>query len=682
MKKLLLTMICALMSMAAMAQMTKPFEDNLVVTINGESTAPQKTTVYLTLNEDNTCNFALNNFMLDGGDGNIMPVGNIFIESLPLSLSEDGYYTFSYDGNLVITEGDLDGYDTWLGPMLGEIPLKLKGKATMDKVYVTIDIDMMETLGQIIYVTFGSDFGSADDLGMPFTDDLIVTINGESTAPQQTTVYLSLNEDNTCNFVLPNFMLDGGDGNIMPVGNIVLKNLPLAPSEEGYYTFSYDGTLLITAGNAAGYDTWLGPLLGEIPLKLRGKATMDKVYVTIDIDMMETLQQIIYVTFGSDFGSADDLGMPFTDDLVVTINGESTAPQQTTVYLSLNEDNTCNFVLPNFMLDGGDGNIMPVGNIVLKSLPLAPGEDGYYTFSYDGTLLITEGNAAGYDTWLGPLLGEIPLKLNGKATMEKVYVTIDIDMMETLQQIIYVTFGTDFTPAPPATYALSFVVDGQTISTAELEAGSTIVYPEVDSREGYTFAWDNNATTMPAEALTITGTYNVNNYKLTFVVDGETISETTVNYGATVEVPTVDEKTGYTFAWTDKAPETMPAQDVTVNGKFTVNTYKVIYLDTDGKTVLVSFDVEYGAAMPEAPEYKLPESDERYSYSFLGWEGETFETMPAHDVVYTANVDIVDGISAVALQQNAVVYNLNGQRVNKVQRDNVYIINGKKVLVK
>lgn len=160
MRKLLLTMVCALMSMVSMAQMTKPFEDDLVVTIDGESVAPQKTTVYLTLNEDNTCNFTLNNFMLDDGEGNVMPVGNIFLENLPMSLSEEGYYTFSYDNNLIITEGDLEGYDTWMGPLLGEIPLKLTGKATMDKVYVTIDIDMMENLGQIIHVTFGSDFDS------------------------------------------------------------------------------------------------------------------------------------------------------------------------------------------------------------------------------------------------------------------------------------------------------------------------------------------------------------------------------------------------------------------------------------------------------------------------------------------------------------------------------------------
>ncbi len=568
-----------------------------------------------------------------------------------------------------------------------------------------------------------------------YTDNLVVTINDESTEPQLTSIDFTDNGDGTCDFALNNFCLGSGE-DVMGVGNIALNGLTLT-KKSTYSTFEFNGSIEIAEGNDESVDFWMGPFLGEIPLVLKGEVNDDKLYVTIDIDMMETLEQIIYVKFGE-----NNIGYKaYTDNLVVTINEESTEPQPTTVYFRNNGDGTCDFMLNNFCLGSGE-DVMGVGNIQLKGLSIS-NVDGIDNFTFNGNLRITNGDDPNVDFWMGPLLDEIPLVLKGKITDDKVYVTIDIDMMESLEQIIYVELGDDNFIVAPTTYALKFVVEGTTVSSSELEAGATIVYPEVDPREGYTFAWDSEATTMPAEALTITGTYTVNSYKLTFVVDGETISETsvnygatvevptvdektgytfawtdeapetmpandvtvngtytvnsykltfvvdgetisetTVNYGATVEVPTVDEKTGYTFAWTDEAPETMPAQDVTINGKFTVNTYKVIYLDTDGKTVLVSFDVEYGAAMPEAPEYKLPESDERYSYSFLGWEGETFETMPARDVVYTANVDIVDGISAVALQQNAVVYNLNGQRVNKVQRGNVYIINGKKMLVK
>lgn len=519
----------------------------------------------------------------------------------------------------------------------------------------------------------------------PFVDNLVVTINGESTEPQETTVYLTLNEDNTCDFSLNNFMLGAGDGDFLPVGNIFIAGLPLSLSDEGYYTFTYDNNLVISAGDAPEFEEeeWLGPMLGEIPLKLRGKATMDKVYVTIDIDMMETLEQIIYVTFGSDFGAEEDLGMPFTDDLVVTINGESTDPQQTTVYLSLNEDNSCNFTLKNFMLGAGDGDYMPVGDIALKNLPLALSEEGYYTFSYDGNLLITAGDAPGFteEDWLGPLLGEIPLKLKGKATMEKVYVTIDIDMMETIEQIIYVTFGSDFepvTPPAPTTYALTFEVDGQTISTAELEAGATVTYPELPLKEGYTFAWEGETVaTMPAEALTIKGSYSVNSYNLNYYVNGALVHTEEVEYGAEISVLSLELMEGYTLSAWDEVPATMPAHDVDVHATETVNSYTVTY--KDGDKVIATFTVNFGEAMPEAPQYQ-PESDDRYTRTLLGWQGETCNTMPSHDVTYTAVVDIVDAIKAVAADRQAEAFDLQGRRVTEAKKSAVIIKNGKKIL--
>lgn len=307
MNKILLTIICAMVTMFGFAQ-SKDFKGNLVVTVNGQSTEPQETVIHFELNEDMTCNFALNNFMLDSGDGNYMAVGNIRLQNLPLAPAEDGF-AFGYDDILLIEEGDLEGVDAWLGPLLGELPLKLKGVVSQDKMVVTIDIDLMDTLGQIIHVSFESSAGGSDiDLSnaLSFTDNLVVTVNGVSTDPQETTVYIAMNEDGTCNFVLKNFCLDSGDGNIMPVGNIFIPNLTPTYGEDGLAHISYEDNLLVTEGDMEGVDTWLGPLLGEIPLKLIAKSDMQKIFVTIDIDMMSTLGQIIYVQFGSDFGKGDD----------------------------------------------------------------------------------------------------------------------------------------------------------------------------------------------------------------------------------------------------------------------------------------------------------------------------------------------------------------------------------------
>ena len=156
MKKTLLTLFCAFTTLILGAQTAKTYSDNLVITINDESTEPIPADVLVTDNGDGTINFALKNFCLIAGD-NAIPVGNIAIDNLQLQDSEEGLKAFTYNGPLTITEGDLEGVDTWLGPMLGELPLELSGKLSEDKLYVAIGLDLVDMLGQVIYVTFGTD---------------------------------------------------------------------------------------------------------------------------------------------------------------------------------------------------------------------------------------------------------------------------------------------------------------------------------------------------------------------------------------------------------------------------------------------------------------------------------------------------------------------------------------------
>ena len=132
----------------------------------------------------------------------------------------------------------------------------------------------------------------------------------------------------------------------------------------------------------------------------------------------------------------------YTEPLVVTINGFSSEPQDANVIVIDNGNGTINFELKNFVLVIG-GNEVGVGNIALDNLAVTEGEDGLQHFSYDGPLTITPGDKEGVDLWIGPGLNEIPLKLVGKMNDEKLFVTIDIDMRDVLQQMIYVQLGTD-----------------------------------------------------------------------------------------------------------------------------------------------------------------------------------------------------------------------------------------------
>ena len=156
MRKTLLTLFCAFTPLMLSAQSVKTYSDNLIVTVNEESTPPIPADVLVTDNGDGTINFALKNFSLVMGDSSL-PIGNIAIDNLQLQDAEDGLKVFTYNGPLTIAEGDLEGVDMWAGPLLGELPLELSGKLSDDKLYVAIGLNLIDMLGQVIYVQFGTD---------------------------------------------------------------------------------------------------------------------------------------------------------------------------------------------------------------------------------------------------------------------------------------------------------------------------------------------------------------------------------------------------------------------------------------------------------------------------------------------------------------------------------------------
>lgn len=285
MKKFLLTMAVAVTAMFATAQ-TKTYTDNLAVDVNGEQTE-QIATIYVEKNSDGTYNLSLNQFTLGG----MIPVGNIVLNNIPAT-EENGIRSIVTNQNITIAAGD-ENVDNWAGPGLGEVPVNLNGEMTDGSLYCTIDIDMSELLGQVINVTFGKDIKGT----RTYTDALVVTINGLSSAPQQTTINVDEKVDGTYTLSLNNFMLyDNGDA--MPIGNIVLHNIT-ATETDGISNFAIEKNINIVEGDTEA-DYWMGPMLGDVPVNLTGKMTEYKLFCNIDIDMTSTLGQIINVKFGNE----------------------------------------------------------------------------------------------------------------------------------------------------------------------------------------------------------------------------------------------------------------------------------------------------------------------------------------------------------------------------------------------
>ena len=117
--------------------------------------------------------------------------------------------------------------------------------------------------------------------------------------------------------------------------------------------------------------------------------------------------------------------------------------------------------------------------------------------------------------------------------------------------------------------------------------GTAITPPAAPTRTGYTFAgWDRESpTTMPAENITLTARWQVNQYTITFKPEngGQDIV-IKQDYGTAITAPANPTKTGYTFAGWDKTiPSTMPAGNMTITARWTENRVIVIIRPDDSK---------------------------------------------------------------------------------------------------
>ena len=166
---------------------------------------------------------------------------------------------------------------------------------------------------------------------------------------------------------------------------------------------------------------------------------------------------------------------------------------------------------------------------------------------------------------------------------------------------------------------------------------------------------------MPAHSVTVTGSFSINSYKLTYTVDGEVYKTYDLEYGATITPEAEPTKEGYNFSGWSEIPETMPAHDVTVTGTFSINSYKLTYV-VDG-VEYKSYDIEYGATItPEAEPTKE-------GYTFSGWS-EIPATMPAHDVTVTGTFTLDTGIEQIMSNANGdvMIFTIDGKRVDNLKK--------------
>lgn len=128
--------------------------------------------------------------------------------------------------------------------------------------------------------TYTVQFAKQANQEVEYKNGLSVNVNEEITAPQLTTYKVITKPNGEISLALNNFKLNIA-GEILPVGNIVLENVTVNGNR-----YTTNQVIQISAGDDSDYseDDWMGPGLGEVPVKLDGTLRDGSLDATIDIN--------------------------------------------------------------------------------------------------------------------------------------------------------------------------------------------------------------------------------------------------------------------------------------------------------------------------------------------------------------------------------------------------------------
>lgn len=125
----------------------------------------------------------------------------------------------------------------------------------------------------------------------------------------------------------------------------------------------------------------------------------------------------------------------YTENLVITINGNSVDPIKQGVFMKEVTPGSYNLSIKDFELINPNASIL-IGDIVLENVP-AKNVNGQLQYEkYQETTITSENPGA-----LGPELGKLPISFKGRTINGRLWASLQIDMRSTLHQMIIVTIG-------------------------------------------------------------------------------------------------------------------------------------------------------------------------------------------------------------------------------------------------
>ena len=185
-------------------------------------------------------------------------------------------------------------------------------------------------------------------------------------------------------------------------------------------------------------------------------------------------------------------------------------------------------------------------------------------------------------------------------------------------------------------FEIIYIVDGVEYARDTIQAGAPLVKisdPET-TEEGYAFSgWSATPDIMPAHDLTVTGSFELGGYTLTYIIDGEVIRTSRYLYGAAISPAKAPSRMGYEFDVWEGLPATMPAHDLSVTGTYKIATYSIV-LRNEG----VAIDTLYYTIFDDV--ITLPVIDGP-GKMFKGWYDGRKTVNRINPNEYSGNIDLV-----------------------------------------
>ena len=186
-------------------------------------------------------------------------------------------------------------------------------------------------------------------------------------------------------------------------------------------------------------------------------------------------------------------------------------------------------------------------------------------------------------------------------------------------------------------YTITYKIEGQEDIVQTYGYQDEIKAPNNPTKEGYNFnGWDKTIPDkMPAQNLEFKAIFTKLSYTITYKIEGQEDIVQTYEYQDEIKAPNNPTKEGYNFnGWDKTIPDKMPAQNLEFEAIFTKLSYTITYKIEGEEDIVHTY------------EYQEPidvyNSVNVLGYEFLGWDNEIPQTMPSHNLVLNANLQMMN----------------------------------------